>query len=609
MSMGKFFTTLLSVTAAASVAMAATPQAMTANKLSADSRYAAPNIEKLTTSQRSHVLGANAGGQCFLGKNVESHRNLFGKAPKRQAEGETPTVITETPAGLNWTYSRSGNGFMVFWGYVMPHVQSGQILNAVISNDFSTIYMQDPVSSAVAGSWVKGSFDFMNDKVTIPTGQYVMYNEEEGYGAVLAAGKLTKVEEDGDVYYTYVMDETVTEITYEVDPMTLGIKVEDKFFSTEETPEYLVSLFWSDDHSWSGYSDYNSVYTPFDEFITTLPYGAEASDWLVISKDLDSDSEAATFVKVAQQDDKMYLCGLNAEEPEACVTGTIADGKVTFPSNQYIGISNVAYLTYFVGGEYTMELIEDPEWGDYYEVADKANESIVFDYDAETQTLKAADNASMLISAGKADLGTGAVEPFSGLYAPTISYFKDVAATPATPEILDFGDYFDDYGYCGLAMNIPAVSTDGAFLNVNKLYYEIYTRTDGEEEPFVFYVDEYVGLAELGLEEMTEVPYTLEIEGFDGDDIRYGGAAVFFYSTPADAYGVKSIYKGGDEVRESPIVWYDVKGATGVKDTLTNGSATVAEIYSIDGVRRSSMARGLNIVKMSDGSVRKMIVR
>ena len=99
------------------------------------------------------------------------------------------------------------------------------------------------------------------------------------------------------------------------------------------------------------------------------------------------------------------------------------------------------------------------------------------------------------------------------------------------------------------------------------------------------------------------------IEGFDGDDIRYGGAAVFFYSTPADAYGVKSIYKGGNEVRESPIVWYDVKGATGVKDTLTNSSATVAEIYSIDGVRRSSMARGLNIVKMSDGSVRKMIVR
>lgn|GEM_PF-3541431 len=607
--MGKFFTTLLSVTAAASVAMAATPQMMTANKLSAESRFATPNIEKLTTLQRTHVVGANAGGQCFLGKNVENNRNLLSKAPKRLAEGETPTVITETPDGLNWTYSRSGDGFMVFWGYIMPHVQSGQVLNAVISNDFSTIYMQDPVSSAVAGTWVKGTFDFMNSKVTIPTGQYIMYSEEEGYGAILAAGKLTQVEEDGDVYYTYVMDETTTEITYEVDPMNLGIKVEDKFFSTEEMPEYIVTLFWSDDQSWSGYADFNSVYTPFEDYITTLPYNAEASDWLLVSKDLDSDSEATSFVKVAVQDDKMYICGLNGEDPEACVTGTISDGKVTFPSNQYIGVSNVAYLTYFVGGEYTMTLVEDPDWGDYVEVLDTAKESIVFDYDAETQTLKAADNASMLIAAGKADLSTGVVEPFSGFYAPTISYFNEVAATPATPEILDFGDYFDDFGYCGLSMYIPTVSTDGSYLNVNKLYYEIYTRIDGEEEPFVFYVDEYVGLADLGLEEMVEVPYTLAIDGYDGADIRYGGATVFFYSTPADAYGVKSIYKGGDEVCESPIVWYDVKGATGVEDTLTNGSVTVAEIYSIDGVRRSSMTKGLNIVKMSDGSVRKMIVR
>lgn len=610
MSMGKIFTTLLSVTAAAGVAMAAAPMAPQISKLSVDSRYAVPSVENLTPAQRSHVLGASVGGQYFLGKNVEKHKNLRAKAARPQAESETPTVIEEAPDGLNLTYARSGDGFVPAWGMVLPHEQNGQILNATITMDFSTIYIQDPVSSAITNTWVKGSFDFMNNKITVPTGQYIMYDEEGGYGAFLAVGKLTEVEEDGDVYITYVYDESSTEITYNVG-QDLSIKLEDKFFSEsdDEFPEYVVTLFWSDNLSWSGYSDYNSAYTPFEEFITTLPYNVEPSDWAMRTKDVENDTELVKFVKVAIKDDIMYLGGLNANDPEAYISGTIADGKVTFPTNQYIGISNTVYLTYFVGGEYALDIIPDPDFGDYVGIINTPKDNLVFDYDAETQTLTSADNASFYVNAGKCNVAANEeISFFESYFNPSLSLFHEVAATPAAPEILSFHDSFDAYGYCGLFMNIPAVSTEGEILNVNKLYYEIYTRVDGEEEPFVFYVDEYVGLAELGLEEMTEVPYAMQLEGFDGADIRYGGEAVFFYSTPADAYGVKSIYKGGDEVHESPIVWFNVN-TTGVKDTLSDGSATVAEIYSIDGVRRNSMARGLNIVKMSDGSVRKMIVR
>ena len=72
---------------------------------------------------------------------------------------------------------------------------------------------------------------------------------------------------------------------------------------------------------------------------------------------------------------------------------------------------------------------------------------------------------------------------------------------------------------------------------------------------------------------------------------------------------MKSIYKGGGETHESPIFWYDINGTTGVRDIITDGQAKVSAIYGVDGTLRSGKTRGLNIVKMSDGSVRKVVVR
>lgn len=41
----------------------------------------------------------------------------------------------------------------------------------------------------------------------------------------------------------------------------------------------------------------------------------------------------------------------------------------------------------------------------------------------------------------------------------------------------------------------------------------------------------------------------------------------------------------------------------------TESAVKVTEVYALDGVKRSAMQRGLNIVKMSDGKVRKVMVR
>ena len=48
---------------------------------------------------------------------------------------------------------------------------------------------------------------------------------------------------------------------------------------------------------------------------------------------------------------------------------------------------------------------------------------------------------------------------------------------------------------------------------------------------------------------------------------------------------------------------------TGVENVKNNAEATVVARYTVDGVRVSAPVKGLNIVKMSDGTTRKVMVK
>lgn len=53
-------------------------------------------------------------------------------------------------------------------------------------------------------------------------------------------------------------------------------------------------------------------------------------------------------------------------------------------------------------------------------------------------------------------------------------------------------------------------------------------------------------------------------------------------------------------------------GINNINGSTTNGSAintNAAAIYSINGVRNAQVTKGINIVKMSDGKVKKILVK
>lgn len=593
--MKKFATAFLSVAAAASLCSAATPRILTAD------------------AQRARAIGVCIDGRAVLRTDDAAlSKAAPRKAPVKRAavSADVPEILYDTPEGEMRMYSRDGDGYTEVDGYIVPDSQHGYFLKMVYAPDGTTVYMYNPIASCyMAEAWVKGSTD--GTTVTIPTGQYLAYSEEMGYGLTLEAGKLTETtNEYGDVDVTYMRDESVKEINFTVGADGV-LTIDSKFChdDPDEPAQNVVGAFYDDDGTWGAYTMYNSRYTPFDDVAVSAPEGTVFEDWAMTSVDFNEGGRKVTFVKAAVSGDKMYLSNLDPVFPDAVMEGTVEGDKVTFSTNQFMGIYMDLYLTYFVADRYSVETIYDEEYDEEYEqLVNRMADKLVMSYDAGARTLTSAEGDGIIINAGKGVADDESSLGFLDIYFnPVLQGFDEVAATPATPRVVQFFDGFEDYGESLACIELPLTDADGNILNYNKLSYAIYTRVDDVEEPFVFYPDEYPGLAEYGLDELTEVPYTMTVYNEYGyEDIAQGGSMVYFYTQSPDAIGVKSIYTGGGERRESPISWYDVAG---VKAPSISGAPAVTEVYGPDGIRRSAPVRGLNIVKMSDGSVRKVVVR
>jgi len=71
-------------------------------------------------------------------------------------------------------------------------------------------------------------------------------------------------------------------------------------------------------------------------------------------------------------------------------------------------------------------------------------------------------------------------------------------------------------------------------------------------------------------------------------------------------YTVTAVYAEGESGYSNEVV---LNYATGINDVATDNGATVVGIYSIDGKVLSTPQQGVNIMRMSDGTVRKVLVK
>lgn len=523
---------------------------------------------------------------------------IYGVELAPKASAEDYPVISEQPEGEVVNYLRSGDAYYTFFGYILSESQNGMTMQITYAPDGKTVYMRNPTAFGqnIDYSWVKGTKE--GNKIHMPLGQCTYFDEEEGYGYLTGLFHLGQIEYYGEMMDTYLPDEA-SEVTYTIHEdgsisLDLESEIADNGFATR-----VFGLLYTDDQSWAGFADYNTCYTLFTDEIQTLPEGLQTAPWAYLYND--GSFTSAQLIEACIDGADIYLKGLSAENPESVIKGQISGDKVTFASDQYMG-SNESHALYAAFAEYSSEEVFDEEWGETYT---RYNYSYLptctFAYDADKQIIRAADNVAMLINGGAAANGVNVLE--SG-FAPRFTSAQDIATKPANPEILAFGAYYEGYGYDAITCNVPMEDIYGRYIDTEKLYYTIWVKADGEAKPFTFTADEYYQFPELGIEEMTEVPYNLvSLDEASWEDIALGGSYICLYQSDFEDYGVQSVYYGGGQRNTSDIVWL-LGGVTGINERKAD--ARPAQYFDLMGRQHTASQKGFNLIR-KDGKVMKVI--
>lgn len=80
-------------------------------------------------------------------------------------------------------------------------------------------------------------------------------------------------------------------------------------------------------------------------------------------------------------------------------------------------------------------------------------------------------------------------------------------------------------------------------------------------------------------------------------------------STATANYGTYTTNKTTLQNIINTIKTYLNSTPTGIDNINANSSAKAEAIFSVNGVRNAQLNKGLNIVKMSDGSIKKIMVK
>lgn len=100
---------------------------------------------------------------------------------------------------------------------------------------------------------------------------------------------------------------------------------------------------------------------------------------------------------------------------------------------------------------------------------------------------------------------------------------------------------------------------------------------------------------------------------FKSDDVDKTNAIVNQINDALKSYNYNT-YKeenGGKDKLDAAIKAAEafINATTGINEIGSTTDAKVSEIYGVNGARKSQLTKGLNIVKMSDGTVKKVLVK
>jgi len=254
---------------------------------------------------------------------------------------------------------------------------------------------------------------------------------------------------------------------------------------------------------------------PEEEKPVELPEGAEVVEYSMSYVDY-YETEASKPVNVAVVGNQVYFQGMSDALPEAWAVGTLEGNTVTFAAGQLMG-----------------------EFGSYGDAIFPYGSAAVFTFNAEANTYSATGTVFGTVG-----------NYYDGYYTnPVLSLVVEKVATPANPAITELKN--GNYGYY-IVFSVPTVDAEGNGMLSSKLAFQFFTDIEHDVQPLVFTPATHSRLTE----DLTIIPF-----GFTEDYDFYNGQIYLndLYSADWNKLGIKSIYTGGGETRETEIQWFDIK--------------------------------------------------
>ena len=347
----------------------------------------------------------------FRGREVERFARFAGQSQvqsrRRAVTKDEHGLITDPGEGEKKYYTRAGVGFYVSNNSVYNEDQSGIV--TIVEAEGGKVYIKNPVSHYAQGTWVEGTKD--GNTITVAAAQPLAWNTNYSTTLSLNWGNV-QATESGNTYVRGEGDITFT-VDDEAGTITLDGSSQDK----------IIAVYWDDDNSWSGYGDYNTVWTLDTEYQPAstdpivLPDGAEVQNWYA---DGTGSAAVPTDVMVAFVGNEVYISGLTSNFPDAWIKGTLDGTTVTFSKFQFVGMYSSTMPIWAVGA--------DSETGNL--------QDFTMTYDSEAQTLALDANQLIVFNAAEDRM-------YYLSYIESLTIYAEEPA-PSVIETLPYVNTFDD---------------------------------------------------------------------------------------------------------------------------------------------------------------------
>lgn len=505
-------------------------------------------------------------------------------------------IIKDTPKGklIENLYRSTKSWVKKGWTGVQQGRYEGLVSKIVIGED-GCIYIYNPLSGLDSKSWLKLEKQ-ADGKYRAKLPQAILTDdlggddEEEG-SSERTISLIRMVSSDGGENYEPVgATMNYVDFTWENNKLVMkGMGQKKQIWAAA------YNNSWQNNYG----GDWALTIEPLGEQLITPPSTAVKAQYIVSSK-----SEPSPRIVEAMTDNNdIYIKGLFKAEKLAnvWVRLTKQGDKAVMSTNQYLGITKKTDFK-----KYDSDKSEYHTFAAAFENETKAADNLEFSIDA---TGKLTTSKILRTSLGRASndniTGEYYIESYEGL--TLTPYAQKEVGAPATPEYFYFTstpNYDNTSNEIKLAFYVKNADVNGNILDPEKMYYNVYVNDSTEPFKFKKSASQYNYMHE---EEMTNIPFNYKDKNnYDfkvSDNIRI----LHFYDNSITTAKVVMVYEAdGKKYSSEPLV--ASLPPTGIESANFN-KATTEKYYTIDGRQIQKLQKGLNIVKSSDGTTRKVIVK